>query len=363
MKSLFLSIALFFLCIMPVLSQNRADRQHLQNPKSFSMVVFGDPQGYTKYDINQPLFDLSTAWIADNVKNLNVKAVLFTGDLVEQNENIVRNLRMLNQTSKQMWEWASHCLKRLDNKVPYIISGGNHEYGYIRGDESFTHFPEYYTYERNNKNVSFLVASIPNRMGRASLENAAFEFKDKNWGKILVITSEWAPRNEVLEWAKNLCQSKKYENDKVIFMTHSYLNDNNSYTSHENYKISPCNYGDSIWKKLIYPCNNIRLVVCGHTGHPDKVSGSRQDFENNTAYRIDKNSVGKTVHQMMWNIQCLGGGWEGNGGDGWMRILEFMPDGKTIKASTYSVLFGISNTTKHLAHERDKCCQFDMVVD
>ncbi len=37
---------------------------------------------------------------------------------------------MLNQTSREMWEAASQALKRLDNKVPYIIAAGNHDYGY-----------------------------------------------------------------------------------------------------------------------------------------------------------------------------------------------------------------------------------------
>ena len=136
-------LASLLLSAMGLSAQHRADQQHLQDPNSFMMVVFGDPQGYTKYDINQPLYELSTVWISDNVENLNIKAVLFTGDLVEQNENIVRNRKMLNQTSKQMWEWSSHCLERLDGRVPYIIAGGNHEYGYVRGDEPFTHYREW----------------------------------------------------------------------------------------------------------------------------------------------------------------------------------------------------------------------------
>ena len=94
--------------------------------------------------------------------------------------------------------------------------------------------------------------------------------------------------------------------------------------------------------------------MCGHTGKPG-------DFEDNVAYRKDKNSAGKHVHQMMFNVQTLGGGWEGNGGDGWLRILEFMPDGKTIRVSTYSPLFGISPATKHLAHRTGECDRFDMV--
>ena len=356
-------------CILALASQvawaqHRADRQKLNDPESFTFIVFGDPQGYTKYDINQPIYELCTAWIADNVEQLNIQGVLFTGDLVEQNENIVRNRNMLNQTSKQMWEWSSHCLERLDGHVPYIIAGGKHEYGYVRGDEPFTHYPEYYTFERNPLTAEHLVAALPNRMGQVSLENAAWEFHTKHWGSLLVIGTEWAPRDEVLAWAKKLCDSDKYKNHTVIFLTHSLLRETTAeYTDNEGYKIQPRNFGRGIWEKLLYPCSNIRLAVCGHTGHPASKAGSDEDFRNNTAYRQDKNAAGKTVHQMMFNIQCLGGGWEGNGGDGWLRLLEFMPDGKTIKASTYSVLFGISPMTKHLAHQTDPCCQFDMVIE
>jgi len=64
---------------------------------------------------------------------------------------------------------------------------------------------------------------------------------------------------------------------------------------------------------------------------------------------------------MMFNVQTLGGGWEGNGGDGWLRILEFIPDGKTVKISTYSPLFGISPSTKHLAHRTEAYDKFDII--
>ena len=79
-------------------AQHRADPQKLVNPESFSMILLGDPQGYTKYDINQPLFDLCTAWIADNIESLKIKAVLCTGDLVEQNDNnfdgVINNVKV-----------------------------------------------------------------------------------------------------------------------------------------------------------------------------------------------------------------------------------------------------------------------------
>ena len=50
-------------------------------------------------------------------------------------------------------------------------------------------------------------------------------------------------------------------------------------------------------------------------------------------------------------------------GDGWLRILEFLPDGRTIKVRTYSPLFGISSLTKHLAHRTGTCDRFDMVIE
>ena len=46
------------LCCMAALvafaaqAQDRADRQELTDPDSFTMILLGDPQGYTKYDIN-----------------------------------------------------------------------------------------------------------------------------------------------------------------------------------------------------------------------------------------------------------------------------------------------------------------------
>ncbi len=212
--------------------------------------------------------------------------------------------------------------------------------------------------ERNNKWNDALVALYPNRNGDQSLENAAFEFSDKNWGKLLVISSEFAPRDEVLEWAKNLCTSDKYKNHRVIFLTHSYLKGGAKAERivSEGYKITPRNWGQAIWDKLIKVTPNIRCVICGHAAEPDS-------FEGHVSFREDKNDAGITVPQMMFNVQALGGRWEGNGGDGWLRILEFKPDGKTVSIKTYSPLFGISPTTKQFAHRTGKIDQFDMILE
>jgi hypothetical protein len=353
------AIAIAIVAALSAPAQKHADPQQLADPESFSMILLGDPQGYTKYDINQPFFELCTAWIADNIDRLKIKAVLCTGDLVEQNENIIRNRKMLNQTSREMWASASRSLARLDGRLPYIVSCGNHDYGYRSSENGMTRFPEYFPFERNTAWRDICVDAVPNRNGIPSLENAAFEFFDEKWGGILVITTEFHPRDEVLAWAKRLADSKKYAAHTVIFMTHSFLTNgkNARRIEKENYKISPGNNGADIWEKLIRATPGIRLVLCGHTAN------GNGKFEDNVSYRADANDAGHTVHQMMFNVQTLGGGWEGNGGDGWLRILEFRPDGQTISVRTYSPLFGISPSPRHLARRDAPHDQFEMLVE
>jgi len=351
-----LMIICFFASSSILNAQNRADKQTLYNEKSSTFILLGDPQSYVKYDINQGIFELTTAWIADNISNLNIKGVLCTGDLVEQNENIVLNRKMLNQTSTEMWKASSRAFERLDNKVPYIISCGNHEYGFQHAENGNTNFPKYFPFERNTAWRNICIAAYPNRNNESSIENAAFEFTVEGWKPILVVSTEFHPRDEVLTWCKNLIENKKYQDHIIILMTHAYLTNGPKakLIEKDGYGISPGNAGKDIWEKLVKSSKNIKLVICGHT------ADGNGKFEDNVSYVLSKNDTGDNVHQMMFNVQTLGGGWEGNGGDGWLRILEFLPDGETIKVKTYSPLFGISPSTRHLAHRTASYDQFDI---
>ena len=57
---------ILFLLTCPILlgtAQNiQVNKPQLENPKSSSMILLPDPQTYTKFDTNQPIFDLMTAW-------------------------------------------------------------------------------------------------------------------------------------------------------------------------------------------------------------------------------------------------------------------------------------------------------------
>ena len=105
-------------------------RPQLSDKHSFSMILLPDPQSYNKFNANQPLFELQTAWVANSIEPLNIKGVLCTGDLVEQNEIRIPDGINGNQTSEEQWQAASRAFERLDDKISYVICSGNHDYGY-----------------------------------------------------------------------------------------------------------------------------------------------------------------------------------------------------------------------------------------
>ena len=338
-------------------SQDYPVRPELSDPGSFSMVVIPDPQSYNKFAANQPLFELQTAWIANNIERLNIKTALCTGDLVEQN-NINTSFRnkYTDQTGTQQWNAASRAFERLDNRLPYILCTGNHDYGHVSAEYRKSDFSKYFIPERNICWEKTLVSSTQNGDGVYTLENAAYEFKTDTWGDLLVVSVEFAPRDEVLQWAKELVAKKEYQNHKVILLTHTFITKDATRREKENYKISPANYGKAIWEKLVYPSANIRLVICGH-------ECAIVDYEKQSSFRMDKNQAGKDVAQMMFNAQTADGKWNGNGGDCWLRILEFLPDGKTIKVRTFSPLFALSDLTADKSWRNASFDQYDIVLE
>ena len=183
------------------------------------------------------------------------------------------------------------------------------------------------------------------------MENSAYEFEDEAWGKLLVITFEFAPRDEVIEWAKQLTESNRFKTHKVIILTHSWLDTAGNRIAKEGYTLSPCNWSEAIWQKLVYPSKNICLVLCGHTGDAPQIKGNEGEinYKPTCSFRVDKAMDGRNIPQMMFNSQQGDGDWNGNGGDCWLRILEFLPDGKTISVRTFSPLFAQSRLTQHLA--------------
>lgn len=328
----------------------------LSNSNSWSMILLPDPQTYMKYDYNQPLFDLMMAWIVRSQEELNIELVLCTGDIVDMNDFLNPDHIHFNQPSKSQWEAAARSFGRLDGRIPYFSATGNHDIGFSNSENRQTYYDTYFPVDKNWKSQKLLKEVGTDINGKPSLTNAAYEFTSPHGKNFLILVLEFAPRDEILIWVKNVIEKEKYANHTVVLLTHSYLNEKNEHIEKEGYKVEGPNYGKAIWEKLVKPSKNIEMVFSGHIAKPD-------DEKAHLAFRTDTNAGGRKVYQITFNAQALGGGWHGNGGDGWLRMLEFMPDGKTVKVRTFSPLFAISPTTEKYAWRTGSHDEFIFTLD
>lgn len=332
----------------------------LENKQSWTMVVVPDVQGYTKLRRNYGILEIMNSWIVENREKLNIQQVLFTGDLTNRNDLQVVELGRNDLMSDEQWKAFSRAAERLDGEVPYILCTGNHDYGKNSAENRNSFFNKYFPTDRNPLTRRQLVACNSNAFGITTMENAAYEFTAPHPDnrKFLVISLQFAPTDDDLKWAKKIADLPRFENHIGIVLTHSYLAWTGKRIEKEKYALSKAggNAGEDIFKKLVYPAKNIRMVVCGHIASPDK-------WEKGISFSMDKNASGKSVAQMAFNTQAIGGGWHGSGGDGWLRLLEFMPDKKTIKARTFSPFFSLSPSTRHLAWKHDSLSEFTFVLE
>jgi hypothetical protein len=74
-----------------------------------------------------------------------------------------------------------------------------------------------------------------------------------------------------------------------------------------------------LWQKLIAPNPNMAFVFCGHV------------LGDGAGRLTSKGQKGNTVHQILLNCQS-----RPEGGSGYLGLMEFLPDGKTIQFKTYS---------------------------
>jgi len=368
MKKLTLALLCSLVACSSISAQSASEKPKLKDAKSWSLILVPDIQNYVKYERNQPILDLMCAWISDQVDSLNIKMVMCTGDLVEQNE-IINNGHDGNQTSHQQWTAAVSSFAKLNGKTPYILASGNHDYSVDRQGNRSSNYAKYVHIESNALNRKAIVQNATNEQGQATLENSALELKQLHGQDYLFLTMEYAPRDTMVSWASRIVNLEQYKKHRVVLLTHEYLNTKDKRTTgtpqwftYEPYAINNeiqksakvdlprANNGQQLWEKLIQPSSNIELVLSGHI--------------NGEGYRADKNSSGKKTHQMLFDMQNEGGGHRnGNGGDGWLRILEFLPDGKTVIVKTYSPLFGASPTTQKFAWKKDERNEFSFSFD
>ncbi len=265
----------------------------------FSVVLLPDTQNYSeKYPdtyVSQAL------WIRQQAKLDNIKFVIHLGDIVQ------------TSTQEPEWENANRAMRLLDGVVPYSMVPGNHDIN-IKSRDS-TMYNKYYSPER--------FADLPwygGHMGDTNDNN--YCFFEAGGMKFMILSLEFAPRDETLDWAAEV--TKQYPDHRVIVATHCYMRPTQRDTGCATaYKIAG-NSGEQIWQKFVRKQPNIFLVVSGH------VLG--------VGLQTSVNDAGGKVLEMLTDYQGLP-----NGGDGWLRSLQFVPDENKIHVRTYSPLLDQDN--------------------
>lgn len=278
---------------------------------AWTLAVLPDTQIYSQ---NYPgMFMAQTGWIRDNVRKSNIRYVLHLGDIV-------------NVNSEPEWKNAAAAFGILDGVVPYAFVPGNHDYG--PGGNAATRatfMNNYLRYTNYTSWPTFGGAMVPGMM-----DNTYHLFDA--WGhRFIVICLEWGPLDSTINWAKGILD--QYPDRYAILVTHAYMNNNDlryditdtgnpqAFNPHFYSTPGPVNDGQELWDKLVSQYNFV-LTLNGHV------------LGDGTGYRTDVNDLGNTVHQMLVNYQM-----RSLGGEAYIRLLEFQPDGRTVRVRSYSPVY------------------------
>jgi hypothetical protein len=147
----------------------------------------------------------------------------------------------------------------------------------------------------------------------------------------VVMALEWAPRDEVVAWADEVMT--RYPDHQGILITHAYLNNNDCryditdkdhsqrYSPHTYRTPGSINDGEQLWQKLVRK-HRFSMTLNGHV------------LGDGCGYLASVTDHGNVCHQMLSNYQM-----RDQGGEGYMRLLEFLPDGRNVRVFTYSPLY------------------------
>jgi len=250
-------------------------------PDNFTIIALPDTQFYSAS--HPEIFDSQTQWVVNNAQSMDIVFVTHEGDIVN------------DYSSLSQWNNANNSMSKLDaGNVSYGVLPGNHD-----GSPLYlSNFNKLFNYSRFN-GESWYGGAYQN-------ENANnFELFHGGQDDYLIFHFQYDPSDQVLTWANSTLQN--YPNRRVIVTTHSYLNVDGSRTD----------IGNRIWQNFVAPhADQIFLVLCGHNNGETQ----RTDIIN-----------GHTVYQIMADYQD-----RTNGGNGWLRTLEFHPVEDKIYVRTYS---------------------------
>src|SRR5262244_2806578 len=267
-------------------------------PGDFTIIHLPDTQFYTKNGLG--IFSAQTQWIVNNKNAMNIVYVAHVGDCVDDGDDFMSEWQVADDAMKLIENPAT---TGLINGLPYGIAVGNHDQT-PNGVPPPTGSTQLYN--------TFFGAS--RFQGRAyygghfgSNNDNHFSLFSASGMDFIVIYIEFDPSANptVLAWADGIL--KTYSNRRAIVVSHYLINAGN-----------PASFGSQGQATYDALKNNpnLFLMLAGHIGE----EGIRTDIFN-----------GNTVYTLLADYQA-----RTNGGNGWLRILQFSPANNQIRVRTYS---------------------------
>jgi hypothetical protein len=253
----------------------------------FSLIWITDTQylseSYRRY------FDSLCRWIVENKDIYNIKMVIHSGDIVEDE---------FNQTH---WANADHAMSQLlDANVPYCWNAGNHDLNT--------------TYWIGNQYRAFdptVMASKPYWVGdKFSGQNTAVQFTVSG-KEFLVVNIAYQANETALAWCNQILDT--YPNASAIVTAHMYLNTTAGYGAKGHDSV---NWATNFKETVLGTHANVFLTLSAHY-YP--TSGNRTQVGGR--------------HELMFNRQID----DSEMGAASLRILTFDVDNGLIDVKTFVI--------------------------
>lgn len=285
-------------------------------PGAWSLVVLPDTQVYAARHPEH--FEAQTRWILEQREKRDIRHVLHLGDIV-------------NDNGREEWTRARRALAPLMGKVPVALAPGNHDYGPGgSARDRTTLLNEYFPFEEARAQPGFGGAFEPGKL------DSTFHTFEAGGVKWLILALEWGPRDPVVAWANEVVA--RHPEHRVILVTHAYMyfdetrydwtrrGRTQSWNPHAYGSAAlpgGTNDGQELWDKLVSRHPGFTMTLNGHV------------LGDGLALLSSEGRSGNLVHQMLVNYQM-----KSEGGEGYLRLIEFHPDGRTVQVRAYSPVTG-----------------------
>ena len=247
----------------------------------FTIIALPDTQHYS--EAFPAIFTSQTQWIKDNKASRNIAFVTHEGDIVQ------------NVSSTTEWTRANESFSILDGVVPYGMAPGNH-------DEPSTLYNQFFPYTRYQGVYPWYGGHYQN------LNDNNYQLFTAGGMDFVAVHLDFCPTAAAVAWGSGIINS--FPNRIAMVTTHAYLGLSAERSTHV------CGSTQYLWDGLTPNNPNLHFMLSGHVHGESR----RNDVAN-----------GHPVFQMLADYQD-----RAQGGEGWLRILRFVPAEDKVYVQTYS---------------------------